>query len=82
MQKRTIKCKMKHFRYTHTQELYEKNPSILVKYIREGVTWTEEEVSCITSEDINSFYTELWDPTPDITIPFKPTTPANKIACK
>ena len=49
---------------------------------KECLGLTEEENSCITSEDINSFYTELWDPTPDITIPFKPTMPANKIACK
>jgi hypothetical protein len=76
-QKNNIKRKLALFKYARTQDLYKKNLSVLAKYVQR-VPRMEEPEESVTPEDTNVFYKELWGYTPDITIPFDPTTPVNK----
>jgi hypothetical protein len=55
---------MKRYRYARTQDLFQKNPNLLARYIREGTPWLEDEdSSSFKQEDIKSFYTSLWGTT-------------------
>jgi hypothetical protein len=68
------KRKWKRYRYARTQDLFRKNPNLLARYVREGISWLEEEdSSSLKQEDIKSFYTNLWGTTQNITIPFSVT---------
>jgi len=65
------KRKRRRYEYARTQDLFQKNPNLLARYIREGVPWLEDEDSGSPKpEDVQSFYTALWGASPDVTIPF------------
>ena len=68
------KRKRKRYIYARTQDLFRKNPNLLARYIREGISWLEDEdSSSLKQEDIKSFYTALWGKTQNITVPFTVT---------
>jgi len=70
----SCKRKWKRYRYARTQDLFRKNPKLLARYIREGVSWLEgEDSSSPKPEDVKSFYSSLWGASPNITIPFPVT---------
>jgi hypothetical protein len=51
-------------RYATTQEVFQKNPIMPVKYIREGIPWLEnKDSSSFKPEYVKSFYTALWGTT-------------------
>ena len=65
------KRKRKRYIYARTQDLFRKNPNLLARYIREGISWLEDEdTSSPKPEDIRSFYSALWGTKQDIRIPF------------
>ena len=65
------KRKRKRYKYARTQDLFRKNPTLLARYIREGIPCLEDEDSGSPKpEDVHSFYTALWGASPDVTIPF------------
>ena len=67
----SCKRKWKRYRYARTQDLFRKNPKLLARYIREGVSWLEgEDSSSPKPEDVKSFYSSLWGASPNITISF------------
>lgn len=65
------KRRKKKYIYARTQDLFRKNPGLLAKYIREGISWHEERDSnSLKMDEIKAFYTSLWGTDPQITIPF------------
>ena len=65
--------KKKRYIYARTQDLFRKNPNLLARYIREEISWSEDEDSIsLKQEDIKS-YTSLWGTTQNITVPFTVT---------
>jgi predicted lipase len=72
----SCKRKRKRYRYARTQDFFRKNPNLQARYIREGISWLEEEDSSyLKQEDIISFYTTLLGTRQNITIPFSVTGP-------
>ena len=59
----------KQYKYARTEELYRQNSGLLVKYVREGIDWTEEANPDLSSEDIKSLYDSLWGTKPHIEPP-------------
>ena len=67
---RKSKRKKKRYLYARTQELYKKDPSVLAKYIRKGIPWTEDQGATLRQDRIKEFYTNLWGTAPAVYIPF------------
>ena len=71
--------KRRRHRFARTQDLFKKNTNLLAKYIREGISWLEEEESGSPKpEDVKTFYTSLLGTSPDIGIPFTVIGPGHK----
>jgi hypothetical protein len=65
------KRKKKRYLFARTQDLFRKSPNLLARYIREGIPWLEEQdANSPGTEEVQTFYNELWGTSTEISIPF------------
>jgi hypothetical protein len=70
------KRKNRRYIYARTQDLFRKSPGVLARYIREGTPWLREQNSnAPRMEEVKSFYSSLWENSPETCVPFASNLP-------
>jgi hypothetical protein len=74
-----ICLKQQKYHYARTQNLFKEAPRTLARYIREGISWIDNQAADPAPCDIRSIYENLWGVSPQITLPFEQTLKGNTI---
>jgi hypothetical protein len=73
------KKKNRRYVYARTQDMFRKHPGVLARYIREGTSWLKEQnANAPRMEDVKTFYSSLWENSPDTRIPFASNLPGGE----
>jgi hypothetical protein len=67
--------KYKRYKYARTQELYNKNPGLLAKNIRNNINWMDSNNVKPTAEDVVRTFERTWGEAPQIRQPFSGEVP-------
>lgn len=69
------KAQQRKYVYSRTQDLFRKDPSVLVTHARNGTFPTEEPVATLERGDVEALYQSLWGTRTEISLPDLPQAP-------